>query len=195
MLFVIIDVYIAIERNKIREAKVPEEVVWRMYNKYVKDKTIIENEKYFPKIIKDFKRDNNKSEAIIVDIDGTLAHANSGRNIYDETRVKEDSVDEDIKNLVNTLYNDYNVLLVSGRHASCRELTEEWLSNNDIRYNKLFMRQIGDNRKDFKIKREIFENFIKEKYSVIYVVDDRQQVVRMWRNLGLTVLQVNDVPF
>ena len=36
---------------------------------------------------------------------------------------------------------------------------------------------------------------IKDKYQVDYVLDDRNQVVEMWRSLGLTCLQVADGDF
>jgi hypothetical protein len=54
------------------------------------------------------------------------------------------------------------------------------------------MRKNNDQRKDSIIKFELFENHIKDKYYVELVVDDRQQVVDMWRRkLGLTCLQVD----
>jgi hypothetical protein len=54
------------------------------------------------------------------------------------------------------------------------------------------MRAEKDNRKDSIIKRELFDKHIRDKYHVDFVLDDRDQVVRMWRReLGLTCLQVN----
>ena len=57
------------------------------------------------------------------------------------------------------------------------------------------MRKTGDNRKDAIVKREIYETHIKDKYQVDYVLYDRNQVVEMWRSLGLTCLQVADGDF
>ena len=45
------------------------------------------------------------------------------------------------------------------------------------------MRKTGDNRKDSIIKREIFENDIRPYYNIDYVLDDRNQVVEMWRSI------------
>lgn len=53
----------------------------------------------------------------------------------------------------------------------------------------LCMRASLDYRKDFEVKKEIFENKIRDFFQVLFVVDDRQQVVDMWRNLGLVCLQ------
>jgi len=52
------------------------------------------------------------------------------------------------------------------------------------------MRPTGDNRKDAIVKREIFDREIRDRYRILFVLDDRNQVVDMWRELGLTCLQV-----
>jgi len=51
------------------------------------------------------------------------------------------------------------------------------------------MRKAGDNRKDSIVKYEILQELIKE-YYIEYVFDDRDQVVKMWREAGLRCLQV-----
>lgn len=48
---------------------------------------------------------------------------------------------------------------------------------------------------DSIIKRELFEAHVRDTYAVRFVLDDRNQVVRMWRSLGLTCLQVADGAF
>ena len=45
------------------------------------------------------------------------------------------------------------------------------------------------------VKREIFDREIRDRYRVVGVFDDRKQVVRMWRALGLTVFQVAEGNF
>ena len=44
-----------------------------------------------------------------------------------------------------------------------------------------------------KIKKyaDMNKRFILDKYNVAFVLDDRDQVVRVWRDLGLTCLQVD----
>lgn len=59
----------------------------------------------------------------------------------------------------------------------------------------LFMRRTGDTRKDNIIKREIFNEHIRGKYNVLFVLDDRSRVVREWRAMGLTVFQVAEGNF
>jgi phosphoglycolate phosphatase-like HAD superfamily hydrolase len=131
-------------------------------------------------------------EAIIVDIDGTLADNKLGkRGIFDWHLVSGDQPHLDIIELV-TLYKyaGYAILVVSGRDEICRGDTEDWLEIHDVPCDELFMRPLDDNRKDTVIKEEIYRAKIEGDYSIRVVLDDRQQVVDMWRSLGLRVLQV-----
>jgi len=57
------------------------------------------------------------------------------------------------------------------------------------------MREVGDRRKDTEVKAEIYHRFIEPQYDVHYILDDRDQVVKMWRSLGLTCLQVAEGAF
>lgn len=135
--------------------------------------------------------------AIICDIDGTLAHMH-GRGPFEWSGVGEDIVDETIAQLLRILEMDFNpfIALFSGRDLSCHKETTDWLNGNHIPYSGLYMRPEGDNRKDSIIKRELFEKHIAGKYNVLFVLDDRNQVVDMWRNeLGLKCLQVAEGDF
>lgn len=131
-------------------------------------------------------------KAIIVDIDGTLAKMN-GRGPFEWGRVGEDKVNYPIRHLVN-LYqgSGHTIIVFSGRDGCCREITENWLSDNYIGYNHLFMRPIGNNEKDAIIKRRLYDEHVAGKFDVQFVLDDRNQVVDMWRkDLGLTCFQVD----
>lgn len=133
-------------------------------------------------------------KAIIVDIDGTLA-LKGDRNPFKYENVDKDKVNEPIKKLVDILSNFYVVLLVSGRDKSCKDKTEKWLEKNDIEYDMLFMREKNNNEKDVIIKQRIYNDEIKNEYNVKLVLDDRNQTVAGWREIGLTCLQVADGDF
>lgn len=151
------------------------------------------NEKVEAVLVTDVRRDLPR--AVIVDIDGTLAHKHD-RNAYDYQRVDRDECDRIIAELVNQLYRlNYTIIVVSGREDSCRELTINWLKKHMIDYHHLYMRKKGDMRKDRVVKREIYEGHIKDLYSVLFVLDDRNQVVEMWREIGLKCLQVQEGNF
>lgn len=133
-----------------------------------------------------------KTPAIIVDIDGTIAKM-VDRGPFEWSKVGSDQPIEPIINLVHLLSDFYPILFLSGRDEICRPQTEKWLEQNTYikSYSKLFMRPQGNNEKDSIIKRRIYDTKIKNVYDVKYVLDDRDQVVKMWREeLGLTCLQV-----
>lgn len=133
--------------------------------------------------------------AYIVDIDGTVALNTGGRSFYDMTRVHEDTKHELVVRVVEALYNNGDtIIFLSGRDESGRELTENWLKQwVPVQYAGLYMRPAGDMRKDSIVKRELFDEHIRGKYNVLGVLDDRKQVVKMWREeLGLLVLHVDE---
>lgn len=133
-------------------------------------------------------------KAIIVDIDGTLAHMNRGRGPFEWDKVEQDKLDEEVAAIVKALEctGEWKIVVLSGRDGICRPQTERWLSRHEIRYDDFFMRAEGDMRKDSAIKSEIFWRDVAPKYDVKMVIDDRPQVTRMWRGIGLKVLQVGN---
>ncbi|GAA3276468.1 AAA family ATPase [Dactylosporangium vinaceum] len=133
---------------------------------------------------------------VLVDIDGTVALFN-GRSPYDMSRVGEDRPNEPVIAAVRAMHAaGHEIVFCSGRSDDSREATEAWLAEHvGVPYRALFMRQFGDVRRDSVVKAEIFEKEIRSRYHVIGVFDDRQQVVRMWRALGLTVFQVAEGDF
>lgn len=178
-----VDINECIDRDKKRKiGKVGKGVIMGMYNQYIR-KT--ENIPY----------DESLKNCIIVDIDGTLAKAN-GRNHYDMTKVSEDLPVDHIITLVQQLESLYFIVVFSGRSDDCEKDTRKWLINNQVPFDQLQMRKFGDMRKDSIIKKELFDKYIRNKFNCAYVIDDRNQVVDMWRNdLGLPCIQVADGNF
>jgi acid phosphatase class B len=89
----------------------------------------------------------------------------------------------------------YVILLVTGRPEEYRRQTEQWLQDHEVEYDQLLMREAGDFRQDFVIKQELYQQVIKDSYNIFFVLDDRDQVVKMWRSQGLTCLQVAEGNF
>lgn len=163
---------------------VGKDVIMDMYRKYVHP---------LPPIT---QRDYNKVPAIIVDIDGTLAHMDGKRSPYDYSKVDGDRCDEIIRAIVNDYSDiDIKIIVVSGRKDDCEGITRQWLDNNRVDYDLLFMRKSDDTREDSIVKKEIYQTLIEPYYDVFFVLDDRDRVVRMWRELGLKTLQVNEGNF
>jgi predicted kinase len=129
---------------------------------------------------------------IICDLDGTLAHLN-GRSPYDATTCENDVLCEPVAAILQK--QGEAVVFMSGREEKYRDQTERWLASHHVHHAGLFMRPTGDKRKDSVIKRELYDAHIRGKYNVLFVLDDRNQVVELWRSLGLMCLQVADGDF
>lgn len=129
---------------------------------------------------------------VVVDIDGTLATNDGSRGWFEWDKVGEDSVVEEIRDLVNAVETwETAIVCLSGRDEVCRKQTEEWLKANGINYDSLFMRPEGNTEEDSIIKYRLFDEHLRSQ-NVWFVVDDRPSVCRMWRSIGLKVLQVGD---
>ena len=174
-----------IARDIKRANGVGEKVIRSMYNKYLKPKS----PEWVPA-----KQDPSLPHCIIVDIDGTLAKMKD-RGPFEWDKVGQDEAHEDIINAMYSLKQSGLAILTSGRDESCRPETEKWLSDNGIGFWKLFMRPAGNMEKDSIIKERLYREHIEGKYYVAFVLDDRNQVVEMWRSLGLRCLQVADGDF
>jgi predicted kinase len=168
-----------IKRDLKRPDSVGEKVIRDMYNKYLSPTHVV------------YKEDKNLPKAIIVDIDGTLAKMN-GRGPFEWDKVDTDHVKDPIRLIVNMIGQFHNVIIFSGRDGCCKDLTIQWLKTHNIRHDSIFMRPEGNNEKDSIIKKRLFEENIRGKYYIDFVLDDRNQVVDMWRKeLGLVCLQVD----
>ena len=167
-----------IKRDQKRANYVGEKVIRDMWRQFLKPKT--EKVKYNPDLL----------SAVCCDLDGTLCLFGD-KNPY-ERNFLEDEVNHPIFSILSRYSQDgTKVILISGRNNKFRLQTEEWLKEQGIRYDELHMlRNDGDNRKDVIIKQEIYEKHIKDKFNVLFILDDRDQVVEYWRSLGLTCLQV-----
>jgi predicted kinase len=138
------------------------------------------------------EQDATLPKAIICDLDGTLALMN-GRNPFDAANCEADILNAPVAKILKTFQDlGYKILLLSGRKEEHKPQTINWLAKNNITYDLLELRKTPDNRADTIVKRELFEAHISGKYYIEFVLDDRDQVVDLWRNeLGLTCLQVN----
>ena len=147
---------------------------------------------------------NLKPEAIICDVDGTVALMHGNRKPYDWDEVWSDKPNDWVIDLIESYYliqaangTACRLIFLSGRCDVCFDDTKEWLEKYFHIPFELYMRpKAQEFEKDAKIKHEIYINEIKPKYDVRFVIDDRKQVVDMWRNVaGLPVAQVAEGNF
>lgn len=186
-------------RNAVRKDKepVPEPVIGEMNRRYVKGRgyplplPVEDSATADPGFV---EYDPNLPTVVLCDIDGTVA-LKGARSPFDESRVHEDRPNRNVVEVVESLYNNgngYDIIFMSGRSDACRTATEAWLEDElHVWEFDLHMRPAGDRRKDSIVKRELFDEHVRGKFNVLCVLDDRDQVVEMWREeLGLTCLQV-----
>lgn len=180
-------------RNQLRERIVPDFVIERQW----KGLTLPFGEN----IIWHGERNKDQSlesyeAAVIVDLDGNLSLNVSGRSPYDGESVFEDSPREE---LVEILYlldatNKYKIVFFSGREniKNCRAETIRFLEEKcGIKNPLLYLRNLGDHRKDDLVKYEMWKEFLGD-FPVFCVFDDRLQVCRMWYKCGLTLFRTGD---
>jgi predicted kinase len=183
-----------LKRNKSRARIVPESVIKRMYEQleHTKSQFKFEPVLQIKQPLAYLEQDRDKPAAIICDLDGTLAIIDH-RNPFDASNADEDSLNLPVASVLRLYKKEgYKILLVSGREERYREPTLTFLSKHSIEFDELIMRKNLDYRKDSIIKKEIFNSEICDKYFIEFVLDDRNQVVDMWRKeLQLPCFQVN----
>jgi len=162
-----------IERDRKRQNYVGEKVIRDMYNQFLRPK--IDPPARNPKLL----------DAIIVDIDGTVAQMN-GRGPFEWSRVGEDLPRDVVWNTIWGLAdNGSEIIFMSGRDECCRKETIDWINNNlSAATMKLFMRPAGDQRKDSIVKLELYRQNIEGKYNVVAIFDDRASICRVWDEIG-----------
>jgi phosphoglycolate phosphatase-like HAD superfamily hydrolase len=134
-----------------------------------------------------------KPRVVLFDVDGTLMLNTGGRSFYDWDRVGEDTPNQAVVELAQAITRSgmFEIVVMSGRDEVCYQQTEKSLDRHGVPYIDLVMRRRGDARADEIVKEELYREWVEPRYDVAFVVDDRDKVVRMWREvLGLTCLQV-----
>ena len=147
---------------------------------------------------------------VIFDLDGTLALIDERRKVsekengkldwdkfFDPKNIELDEPNPPVIKMAQILAETgYKIAILSGRSKATRDATRDWLNQYNVPYNILKMRPTSHPWKfmdDRKLKArwfgDLFANHIEEP-EVLCVFDDRQKVVDMWREIGLTCMQV-----
>lgn len=177
----------ALLRNSLRDRKVPENVMEKMFkdfkglmDTFPENKSRKERPNFVPTPLVD-----GLQTISIFDIDGNLALMGR-RGPFDWDRVDVDDLNEVVAKQIELQRSlGHKIFLLSGRDEQARQKTVEWLDFYNIKYDALLMRKKEDFRKDSIVKKEIYENELKGKYNIHAVWDDRLQVVKMWNEIGI----------
>ena len=145
-----------------------------------------------------------KKLTIIFDLDGTLALIDKRRAKADKGNGKIDwkvffdpeniQLDEPNPPVIKTFQTmssaGFNVGIFSGRDSISRKETEDWLHENGIWPAFFKMRPQGTFTPDDVLKKEWLDELIEEGHEIMCVYDDRDKVVKMWRDNGISCFQV-----
>lgn len=137
----------------------------------------------------------------ICDLDGTIADCSHRLPLIAEKPKKWDEfhagcVDDarihDIADIVVTLCerDRYSPIYVTGRPRSSEQSTNRWLAEHGFPVGGLYMRKTGDYRHDWIVKSEILDEILAVVPKIYFALEDRAQVVKMWRERGIRCLQV-----
>lgn len=138
---------------------------------------------------------------IIVDLDGTLANCEHRLHLIEGTKKNWDSffegcindiVIEPMLNLINLLSKDYKIVFITARPEKNRFLTTQWLSDNNINYDKLLMRPNKDFNKSPVSKEKMLLSLIEQGYNPLYAFDDRADCIQMFIDNGIYGVLVGD---
>lgn len=145
------------------------------------------------------------NKTVIFDLDGTLALIDDRRKLSIKDNGKMDwniffdpkNIDLDKPNLPviksAQLFKDagFTIVIFSGRDSISRDATIDWLRDNKVPYDVLKMRPQGSYTPDDVLKKDWLDQLFPNKDDILCIFDDRDKVVKMWRDNGLTCFQVN----
>lgn len=154
---------------------------WRLTSEWMNDRPVARL--YVP--------DESLPKAVGFDLDGTLA-LHVARGPFEFEKIETDAVNEPVARLLRIYYEiGIDVLLLSGGKGEFKEHRERWLAANDLPYHEFHTRKPGDGeRPDDIAKLEMFDEFVRDRYNLLAMYDDRNRVVGLWRRLGVFCPQV-----
>lgn len=150
----------------------------------------------------------DRQPAVIVDVDGTLCDVSSIRHLVTgENRKRKGSFHDfhvqsehcppnrmAVDYVARKFDSGHTILVVSGRQERYRALTHRYVTRHMPRkWEGLWMRPDKDGRPDTLVKKDIYDR-LSQKWSIRSAIDDRPEVVALWRSLGLEVVVVPGWP-
>jgi len=155
---------------------------------------------------------DNTNKWVIFDLDGTLALIDERREFSVKSNGKMDwdkffapeNISMDKPNMAviamaqSLAESGHKIAIFSGRSKATKLTTRSWLAKHRVPFSILKMRPTEHPFKfmpDEKLKSDWFDEVFPNKSDVICVFDDRNKVVKMWRDKGISVMQVAEGDF
>jgi FMN phosphatase YigB (HAD superfamily) len=143
-------------------------------------------------------------ETVIFDLDGTLAHIDVRRAkatkpdgkidwdiFFAPENIQLDEPNLPVIKVLKALTDQYCIVIFSGRDDISVNETIEWLASVGVYPDMIKMRRHGSYVPDDKLKKLWLDDLRKKEHNVICAFDDRDKVVKMWRDNGVPCFQVN----
>ena len=156
----------------------------------------------------------------ICDVDGTLMNVSKRSSYAKETKrdtdkrmnwdnfldpkvmLDLDTPNRDVCNVINALKSqicivepENRIIITSARNERHRDVTVKQLAFAGVRYDSMYLRDDGDMRPDDIVKEELLGKIRADGYKPTIAFDDRNQVVKKWRELGIHCYQVRTGDF
>jgi len=145
---------------------------------------------------------------IVCDIDGTISKPGERLKYLQQDPPNWDKFYEDcfedepiqpIINLINIILisedwsdGDIRIVFCSGRRESCRHKTHKWLSGKLRRapfHSEILLRPNNDHRHDTEVKPELLAAAGITPENTAFIIEDRNSMVKKWRELGFVCIQ------
>lgn len=160
------------------------DAIYDLYEKWVR-----------PNPVKIMKKDELKRRCIIVDLEGTLL-SKTIDHTYEIKGLNENVPDFFISYILDCIATagDYyaDIIIISDRPANERKLVEDWLKDNCITYEHLYMRGRKDTRREVEVKEDILKGRILPNYVVLGVIDNSTHCDLMYYNQGISTLKAGN---
>ena len=148
-----------------------------------------------------------ENKTIIFDLDGTLALIDDRRALatkengkinwdvfFNPDNIQLDKPNWPVIEMAKTLKNAGNrIVIFSGRSKATKEVTKDWLNQHGVPFDVIKMRPTGNGFQfmaDDLLKKKWLEDLFPNTDDILCVFDDRDKVVKMWRENGITCFQV-----
>ena len=152
-------------------------------------------------------KNKEMKKTVIFDLDGTLALIDERRKIstrengkldwnifFDPSNIELDKPNWPVIEMAKMLKKQgHSIVIFSGRSKATKDATRDWLNKYEVPHDVIKMRPTGNGFQfmpDDQLKQKWLGDLFPDKNSILCVFDDRDKVVKMWRDNGLTCMQV-----
>lgn len=152
-------------------------------------------------------------KTVIFDLDGTLADINKRREMstkengkidwdifFKPENIWFDKPNVPVIEMAKILSQKHRIVILSGRSKATKQETVRWLNKFEVPFDIIKMRPTTKEwlfMPDDELKKHWLDTLFSgdKKDNILCVFDDRDKVVKMWRENGLTCFQVDEGNF